>query len=374
VSRFPGRCFLAWHALRSSVATAGRRRPPDEPRRILIAHHLLLGDTLMLTPLVAKIAALHPAAEIVMAVPEPFAPLYEGRPYGVRALAWSPHRPARSALFRGRGYDLAFVPGDNRYAWLARALDARWIVAFAGDRPAYKSWPVDRLEPYPDRPATWGDMVATLLPGPPPAPFRCREWPAPSAQPFDAPRGRYAVLHLGASSALKLWPDARWRELADALAARGLEVVWSGGPGEDALVERCDPGKRFRSFAGTLSLAQLWHLLAGADLLVCPDTGIAHLGRIVGVPTATLFGPGSAALCGAGDFWAGAPYLALSVDPFECRDQRVLFKREIAWVRRCGRSTRECAEPRCMHAIDVARVVTAVDRLLESGRPGPAPG
>jgi len=51
------------------------------------------------------------------------------------------------------------------------------------------------------------------------------------------------------------------------------------------------------------------------------------------------------------------------VDPFECRDQKILFRREIEWVRRCGRSTRECAEPRCMHAIGVGSVLAAVEEI-----------
>jgi len=53
----------------------------------------------------------------------------------------------------------------------------------------------------------------------------------------------------------------------------------------------------------------------------------------------------------------------VTVDPFPCRDQRVLFRREIEWVRRCGRSTAECAEPRCMHAIGIEAVVAALDDL-----------
>jgi hypothetical protein len=29
------------------------------------------------------------------------------------------------------------VPGDNRYGWFSRALGARWVVGFSGDRPRY---------------------------------------------------------------------------------------------------------------------------------------------------------------------------------------------------------------------------------------------
>ena len=68
-----------------------------------------------------------------------------------------------------------------------------------------------------------------------------------------------------------------------------MRVVWSAGPGEDALVDAIDGGSPRARILGTLSLAALWHVFARARLLVCPDTGIAHLGRVVGVPTVTLF-------------------------------------------------------------------------------------
>ena len=358
--RFAGRVRVVARALARRASSLGRRKAPREPQRILIAHHLLLGDTLMLTSLLAKLRARYSAADIVMALPEAFAPLYQGAPYGVRALGWNPRAPARSPLWRERGFDLAFVPGDNRVSWLAQALGSRWIVGFAGDRPARKSWPFDELHRYPDRAAAWTDMVATLTDGPPPAPYARRDWSDPAADPFERARGRYAVLHVGASTPLKRWEADKWRSLAAWLAARGIEPVWSAGVGEEAIVRECDPDAQHRSYAAALSLPQLWRLLADAALLVAPDTGVAHLGRVVSVPTVALFGPGSASISGAGLFWRDAPFRAVTVDPFPCRDQRLLFKREIAWVRRCGRGVDECPRPRCMEAIDLAQVRAAI--------------
>ena len=354
------------------VARALARRPraraaPRHPRRILIAHHLLLGDTLMLTPLVKKLRTLHPEADIAMTVPRAIAPLYATRPYGLRALAFDPRSPANT-LFGEAPFDLAFVPGDNRYAWLAAAMRARWIVAFAGDRPRVKSWQVDQEVPYAQAPAAWGDLVARLVDGAAPAPYRTREWTAPACAGFARPAPPYAVLHVGASSPLKQWTAQGWRELATWLDARGLAPVWSAAAGELAIVDAIDPDRRFASTAGRLDLPQLWQLLAHAELLVAPDTGVAHLGRVVGVPTVTLFGPGSAILCGAGDFWRDMPYRAVTVDPFPCRDQPLLFKREIAWVRRCGRSVAECPQHLCMPAIGVDTVRNAVTELLEAHR------
>jgi len=362
--RFAGRARVVARAMSSRALAGGRRSHPADPRRILIAHHLLLGDTLMLTPLVAKLRARHPAAEIVMALPDAYAPIYASAPYGLRAIGWNPREPSASALWREHGFDLALVPGDNRFSWLALALDARWIVAFAGDRPAQKSWPVDELWRYPATPAAWGDMVAGLIAGPAPTVYRVGDWPAPAAEPAVAlPPGPYAVLHVGASTALKRWDPARWAALAARFAAQGVEPVWSAGRGEEALVRACDSAARHRSFAGALSLPQLWQLLASASVLVCPDTGVGHLGRVVGVPTVVLFGPGSATLTGAGAFWRDTPYRAVTIEPFPCRDQRVLFKREIDWVRRCARTRAECPQPRCMDAIGVDTVATAIAAL-----------
>jgi ADP-heptose:LPS heptosyltransferase len=366
-ARFAGRAEVVLRALGHRAASAGRRRPAREPRRILVAHHLLLGDTLMLTALLAKLRERYPRAELVMALPEAYAPLYARAPYRVRAQGWNPRVPSASPLWREPGFDLALVPGDNRFSWLALALGSRWIVAFGGDRPPRKSWPVDELRPYPDSPAAWVDIAATMVDGPPPARYARGDWPAPPAEAFAAPERGYAVLHVGASTPLKLWDPVHWRALAAALEARGLEPVWSAGRAEDAIVRACAGDTRYRNYAGALSLPQLWRLLAGASLLVAPDTGVAHLGRVVGTPTVALFGPGSATISGAGEFWRDAPFRAVTVAPFACRDQRVLFKRELDWVRRCGRSLAECPHPRCMDAISLDAVLAAVEELRVGG-------
>jgi ADP-heptose:LPS heptosyltransferase len=357
-------------AARARVTQSRRRPRPGEAKRILVAHHLLLGDTVMSIPLLAKLRATHPAADIVLALPGAYVPLFEANPYGVRAIGWNPREASASPVWQERGFDLAFIPGDNRVSWLAYALGARWIVAFAGDRPAYKSWPIDELKPYPEHPAALSDMIAGLAEGPAPTRLPRGAWPAPHAEAFDAPGSRYAVLHLGASTPLKAWLAERWRDLARWLTTRDVEPVWSAGRGEEALVAAADPERIFRSYAGAMSLAQLIALLRGAALVVSPDTAVAHLGRLYDAPTVTLFGPGSPEVSGAGTFWRDAPWRAVTVDPFECRDQPILFKREIAWVRRCGRTTRECAHPRCMDAIELAPVIRAIEDLgaVRTGR------
>ena len=368
--RFATRAVVVSRAIARRMGTPGLAHAPAHPRRILVAHHLLLGDTIMLSPLLAKLRANHPDADIAMTVPPATLPIYASRPWGVRALAFSPRDTSTvRPLLEEEAFDLAVVPGDNRHAWLAAAMGARHVVAHAGDTPPTKNWFVDDARPYRDTPASWGDMVADLVDGKEPPPYAPGDWTPPPAAPADRPRSPYAVLHVGASSALKRWPPERWAALAAALVQRGVTPVWSAGRGEESLVQACDPEHRHASTAGRLDLAQLWHLLAGAALVVSPDTGVAHLARAAFAPTLVLFGPGSAPLCGPGAFWGATPSRALGEANFPCRDQTKLFRRDVAWVRRCARGTDECPAPRCMEAIPVQAVVAAADEFLARSAP-----
>jgi ADP-heptose:LPS heptosyltransferase len=90
-----------------------------------------------------------------------------------------------------------------------------------------------------------------------------------------------------------------------------------------------DPKSTWQRYPGTLALPQLWQLIAHAAVVVCPDTGIAHLARLTGVPTVALFGPGSALLSGPGEFWRASPFTAVTIPDFPCRDQRITMKREV---------------------------------------------
>lgn len=347
-------------------------RPPLRPHRILVVHHLLLGDALMLTPLLKKLRLRFPEAAIDMLCPEPYLPLFAARPYGVRALVYNPRSVMNHLrLFREAGYDLALVPGDNRWSWVAKALGARWVVAFAGDSPAYKNWPVNQFASLPVTPESWGDITTCLVDGDFDSPFEAGEWPAPSVAGvgLQVPTP-YCVLHLGASSPHKHWATENWQRLAAWAEAAGLHVVLSAGAGEQWLVDLMDPNGRYTNLAGRLDLAQLWGLLAGARILICPDTGVMHLARLTGTPTVALFGPGSPVISGLGRFWRHSPFRAVIIPDIPCRDQTTLFKRDVAWVRQCWRGVSECGNPVCMQRIDFESVRASVRELIDIECPG----
>ncbi|RFU46214.1 glycosyltransferase family 9 protein [Paraburkholderia sp. DHOC27] len=375
MSRFPGRIRIFARALPRLIIKPWRRRPASL-QRILLAHHLLLGDTLLLTPLIAKLRAQYPHAQIVLACPKPIVPLYEGRPFDISVIPFDPRDLATvKALLASGPFDLGLVLGDNRHSWLALAAGCRWIVAHAGDVPAWKNWPVDQRVPYPAEPAAWADLATELIEGPPPRPYRPEEWPAPGhAQLPDAQLlvHPYVVLHPGASTSVKRWPDARWRELAQRVEALGYVPVWSGGPGEAELIRTIDPDPHHPNLAGRVGLGELWHLFAGARGVVCPDTGVAHLGRLIGVPTVALFGPGNAQIHGAGQYWRDAPFAPVTIADMPCRDQPMIFRREVSWVRRCDRNSATCVAWKgdhadCMGRISIDSVYDALQTALMEG-------
>src|SRR5690242_16448355 len=81
--RLAGRMRVLPRAVSHRFMHLRPRERPADPQRILIAHSLLLGDTLMLTALLAKLRENHPRARIVMTMRRALLPLYLGRPYGV---------------------------------------------------------------------------------------------------------------------------------------------------------------------------------------------------------------------------------------------------------------------------------------------------
>jgi len=352
-----------WYA----ILGIGRRRPPARPRRILVAHNLLLGDTIMLAPLLKKLRQHYPRAEIIMTCTPGLVSLFAHRPYGVQAVGFDP-RDVKTflALFGNRGFDLALLPADNRLGWLARALNARWIVGFAGDRPAYKNRLADEVRSFGEQPMALGDLIAArLVDGEPPSPYAISDWRAPSAESFTLPPPLYCVLHVGAGSRLRYWEPDKWRALIAHLEINGIKPVLTTGPGEEALIPKIDPQGKCLAFPGNLSLTQMWRLLAGASAVVCPDTGIAHLARIAGAPSVVLFGPGSATLVSGGDFWRNIPGRKVTIPRFPCRDENLLFRRDLPWAEHCGRSTAQCTSPKCMHALTDEMVIQALDSLLK---------
>jgi heptosyltransferase-1 len=154
----------------------------------------------------------------------------------------------------------------------------------------------------------------------------------------------------------KLWLNDRFAALADRLVDEvGADVVFTGGPGDRAVVQNIRRAMRSPSvdLSGQTTLPMLAALYRQATLLVTTDTGPMHLAAAVDTPVVALFGP--TAPWRTGPFGDGHTVIRTAPPCSPC------FKRQCD-EHRC----------RCMRDITVDQVLAAAVAVLEVDQSGTA--
>ena len=101
----------------------------------------------------------------------------------------------------------------------------------------------------------------------------------------------YVLVHPGATSASRRWPAASFAAVADSLASDGLRVAVTGVRGEEEVTGAVVGAMSSRAgdLCGATSLGGFAGLVRDARLLVCSDTGAAHLAAALGTPAVVVF-------------------------------------------------------------------------------------
>jgi lipopolysaccharide heptosyltransferase II len=102
----------------------------------------------------------------------------------------------------------------------------------------------------------------------------------------------WLLLHPGATASSRRYPPAHYVEAMRQLAREtGRRVAISGVDGERPLVEEIAAGLGpiAAPLAGELSFPELCGLIAAAPLLICGNTGPAHVAAAVGTPLVVLY-------------------------------------------------------------------------------------
>jgi ADP-heptose:LPS heptosyltransferase len=157
--------------------------------------------------------------------------------------------------------------------------------------------------------------------------------------------GRYIVFHPGAAVPARMPSATRSAGMVAALVAAGHRVLVTGAESERALTAAVAADVA-ADLGGQTSLAQLGSVFAGADVVIAPNTGPAHLAAAVGAPVISLFAP----VVPAGQ-WSpyGVPVIRLGEQRADCRLTRA----------------RSCPVPGhpCLNGITDAELLAAVTRL-----------
>lgn len=158
------------------------------------------------------------------------------------------------------------------------------------------------------------------------------------------------ILHSGSWHS-KLWSEKNWRALVTHLASRQLNVVLPWGSDEEKQRAKRIAVDNDRAIVlpDRLNGRKLAAVIGGARASIGLDTGLMHLASALGVPGVWLFGPTDPGLTGP---YGAHQSIVQSTNPnAPCR-------------------TRECTHgpdrQTCMDGIDLDRVVSALDALVEN--------
>ena len=275
--------------------------------RILLVKTSSLGDIVHNLPVATDILARIPGAEITWVVEDAFAAVPKMHPAVKRVIPVAIRRwrkawwradvrraigAARAAL-RESSYDAIIdTQGLFKSAVIARtAQGVRYGPDFASSREPLAvfynrtftvSWALHAVE---RNRSLAAQALGYDLTQPPLYGIR-----APMAQLPWLPREPYAVLLHATSAERKLWPEARWIALGLRLAGEGVRCILPWGRVEEReRSERLAGSIPNALVAPAMSLADLATLMAGAQVVVGVDTGLAHLATALGMSTVGIY-------------------------------------------------------------------------------------
>jgi ADP-heptose:LPS heptosyltransferase len=261
-----------------------------EARATVVLRPLGLGDLLTGVPAIRGIRAAVPDSHLVLATTAALAPLAElidavdeVLPAGeLEPLDWSRPPPELAVDLHGKGPRSHVVVAD---------LHPDRLLTF--DSPGY---PGPTWYPGEHEVRRWCRLVdeglgVTCDPD-------ALDLRVPDVEP---PVRDVAVVHPGAAFPGRRWPPDRFAAVARHLADRGHDVRITGGPAEVELARTVATAAGLSDdavLAGRTTAVELAAVVAAARVVVCGDTGVAHLATAYRRPSVVLFGPVPPALWG----------------------------------------------------------------------------
>jgi ADP-heptose:LPS heptosyltransferase len=293
-----------------------KRRPPQDPKRILVHHVGNIGDIVAVVPSLLALRERYPRAHVTLATSAgrrdlPGAQeLLRGATYIDEILEY-PIEPLRTLLgafgmvekFRAVRADLLVMlpPSLIQYRRLwrnlafARLLGAEYVVGI--EAPLLRMCMLDQAASRPTQVPEAERLLALLAPlevNARPVHF---ELPAPTEVEGAAVNALvvrhrpFVAICPGGKQVGHLWALTRFAEIAKRIRASGLQIIAVGSKAEATackeLVERAGGGV---VAAGRFTVQGTAALLRAAEMLVTNDTGPMHLAAAMGTRVVAIFG------------------------------------------------------------------------------------
>ncbi|WP_198243811.1 glycosyltransferase family 9 protein [methane-oxidizing endosymbiont of Gigantopelta aegis] len=350
------------------------------PKRILLISLRHIGDLLLTTGLIRSLHRAYPQAEIDVMVYSRTAAVLVGNP-DINQVITVPLKPSIreywdivKRIFRRYQLAIATQAGDRPLLYSLFAASQR--IGLVPDRQSKGWWKRYFFQGWSEYDGEKSHAVIQflrlmdVLEQP-----RCYQLVPPQVKPLtsELPFEHYAVLHLYPLWNYKRWHLQGWLEVANYLLKQGVNLVLTGGPGQDEI----NYVNRFHqqlpegvvNLAGKTSLNQLTGLITQAKLFIGPDTGVTHLASITGTPTIAVFGPTNPVK------WAPWPFsYARDENPFvKTGSQHVNNVHLIQGPGDCVPCQLEGCEhhresySRCLDQLPATQVIQTVEKILANG-------
>ena len=279
------------------------------PQSICIVMLSALGDAVHVLPVINALKRSWPESRLTWIIQPVPARLVAGHPAVDELVIFHRRRGTRAvasyreltAQLRGRRFDLVINLQVYLKAGLITALiDAEVKLGFDRSRARDLNWlfTTHRIPPGPQQHVQdqYFEFIEYLGVSPEPVQWKLElsagEREAQAA--FYRDRGRSCAIVVGTSKPQKNWRPERYARVIEALVNQhGLQPILVGGP---SALERESAAEieRLSQVSVTNALGDdvrrmVW-LLAGADLVISPDTGPLHIARALGRPVIGLYG------------------------------------------------------------------------------------
>jgi heptosyltransferase-3 len=363
---------LSHPILGKATETAKPLGPPmwdwSTVRKVLVVRLRSIGDTVLSTPSLYALRRFLPNAQIDIVLENWVAPLLDGFEHvdnviGVeKGSALSRARLAR--MLRSSHYDVAYnLHGGTTATLLIRASGAKYRVGYASYQynrllthaapPAAQSWGTEKTHSVEQQLALLG-WTGVPVSDRPPTHLAVTPEAGESVAARLAAKGiggsPVALLHPTAAFDTKQWAVENFARVAEHVVERGLIPVAVVASRETAVLDELQRLSAVPVIGfSNLSLPEITALASKSRLFVGNDSGIAHIAAAVNTPSVVVFGSSNVHHWRP---WSRAPHEVVRED-LPCAP--------------CpGYTCGEFDEPRCIRLVSAERVISAIQRVLET--------
>jgi len=342
-----------------------------EKSKILVLNQLLVGDNLLLIPLLRKIALLHPKSKITLAIPDSSYSLFRPCPYVSTIIPWNEKSISSTLRLLLTGpYRIAYNPYEFKMPFYAFGCGAKNIVSFTSNKKFYSLFVTERPR-IPLNDINFTDISLRLVHGINPL-FKKEDWLLNSSRKIFQLNSAYILIHVSASNPNRRWTNLKWQELINEILNDNSlpnKIVITGILSESNYTHRnfssTDPVD-VDNYIDRLSLSDIAKLIDNALVTVTPDTGVAHLCKNLNANHVTIYGQGNDALHGPGTFWPKNSSASVNLSSAPCRNLKHFFEWEMPSTTRCDRNEISCPSPLCQNLINASEVATSIRMICNN--------